>query len=1659
MGHVLIYLFLLGVPLFLGAQTDPVPLRVTRFANLGHNVPIDNRSPAVRLNNMHTFCATGTGTWSVALEYSDSSSTGPWVAFGGAGTVANTATDCIGVAFGYHPWLRFNISGTATATYSATKDFYIPPSLGGAVTLAGDVTGPSGTTVVERIRGRTVNAGAPSTDQFLGWDGAQWLGRTVTGAMVTNTPAGGIAAVTVQTAINELDTEKALLSHTHAAADIVSGQLGVARGGSGLDGSATGGANQFVKQSTLGGAFTVGTIGDADVPDTITASNYCALAGCTMTGALAVVAEAYDATGWNADTGAPQKDAIRDYLESLAPGGIVSPAAGGTGDNTNAVTGVPRITSGNWTYDAGIVHLAASSSADLRATLNDENGTGPALFGSAANPTFLDATIDDLLTFAESAGDATCGAGDYWVKGNSTSGKMRGCENGSLFDVNTAAGATAWSSLTAPTAGTVFTSDATGETVIFSFESAFTTGNQFLIRQQTGNPTGGALVDIRAADADVIVLRVGDGTNGIQVSQAGALTVIGTGTNVSTSGDSATAFWSTGQCEPARGCTGDDTSGTTGVPRIASGNWTYDAGISHLASSTSANLRTVLSDENGTGPALFDSAANPTLLDVTVNDVIFFTETAGDATCAAGDFWVKANSTTNTIRKCQNGTVTDIDTGGSGTEVTAASTFGTDNRALRSDGTARGAQGSLVDIDDSGNISTPGTVTSGSGVTAGGSIELGNNTGDTAASFLKINSGDGASNTEPAYLYLRSSHTTKRDAFLYPCTDANGFLCVAAATPTADGTAPIVVAATSSTATHALFATATPGAVAYRAIADADVPDTITLTNITQITNRAASDLTYTDNVRITFNPGATVAGINVGSQAGDPSTPTNGDLWYDSTGNLLRARINGVSVSLGAGSGTVTSVDATGGVQTASGSPITATGTIRGAWVANAQIGTSYTVLTGDRGKVLTFSNAGAIAVALPQAGTGFEDGWFTIVKNIGAGDVTITPTTSTISGAASIVLSTGEDAAIRSDGTNYEAISNRMVAGSGILLAKTRTAVTPSADTAVIMSLAGNQVAGGDKTFTGVVTLPQGTAPTVDAVGEIAMDTNHWGSGRGAFLGFDGTAGVALVGILTSDTCANGEVAKFNTGGTWTCEADATGGTSAWDTLTAPTGATSLVSDGTSETVTFSFESAFSAGNQFLIRQQTGNPTAGTLFAVTAADADIVLSLFQRAIDGSAVLMTLENSQANVGASTNEAADMRFLFGGVEAGLLRWGKTEDYTSGANESSFFAIRTRTDGTTAEAARFLLNGVLDVVTGFRIGGAAASNAVLAGNGTNFVATTPSGGGAPLGAGRALTGGAGIAALGDLSADRTIATASGETDFLASGALTCGASTQGRMQVHTTPLQYCDNAATPALQYAAYANSIGSANELSGMTANGIAARTGAATWINRTITGTTNQITVTNGDGVSGNPTIDVGANVLLAASTHTLTNKTIDVEGTGNTITTVSKVWLAAASCQGTTGALLWDTIATQQPTATCSAGTTETNLIRGVADFLDTGTAQMQIPIQLPADFTGAIDVTGKWRTTVTTNSVVWQVSTVCRADAEVDDAAFNTANTVTDTAKGTANQLNDFSITGITTTGCAAGELMHLRILRDPAHASDTLAATASLVGLEVTLRRAQ
>lgn len=55
---------------------------------------------------------------------------------------------------------------------------------------------------------------------------------------------------------------------------------------------------------------------------------------------------------------------------------------------------------------------------------------------------------------------------------------------------------------------------------------------------------------------------------------------------------------------------------------------------------------------------------------------------------------------------------------------------------------------------------------------------------------------------------------------------------------------------------------------------------------------------------RQTFNPNATIAGLNVGSHTAEPSTPVAGDIFYDSTANQFKGRTNVAWIDLGAGGG-----------------------------------------------------------------------------------------------------------------------------------------------------------------------------------------------------------------------------------------------------------------------------------------------------------------------------------------------------------------------------------------------------------------------------------------------------------------------------------------------------------------------------------------------------------------------------------------------------------------------------------------------------------------------------------------------------------------------------------------------------------------------------------
>ena len=84
-------------------------------------------------------------------------------------------------------------------------------------------------------------------------------------------------------------------------------------------------------------------------------------------------------------------------------------------------------------------------------------------------------------------------------------------------------------------------------------------------------------------------------------------------------------------------------------------------------------------------------------------------------------------------------------------------------------------------------------------------------------------------------------------------------------------------------------------------------------------------------------------------------------------------------------------------------------------------QSATSDTILVADNGKLVSNSNAGAIATTLPQATGSFTSPFVFDIENRGGGTLTVTPATSTIDGATNLALTANQGCRIFSDGANW--------------------------------------------------------------------------------------------------------------------------------------------------------------------------------------------------------------------------------------------------------------------------------------------------------------------------------------------------------------------------------------------------------------------------------------------------------------------------------------------------------------------------------------------------------------------------------------------------------------------------------------------------------------
>lgn len=173
---------------------------------------------------------------------------------------------------------------------------------------------------------------------------------------------------------------------------------------------------------------------------------------------------------------------------------------------------------------------------------------------------------------------------------------------------------------------------------------------------------------------------------------------------------------------------------------------------------------------------------------------------------------------------------------------------------------------------------------------------------------------------------------------------------------------------------------------------------------------------------------------------------------------------------------------------------------------LVNAQTGTSYTIVAGDCGKLVTFSNASATAITLPQATGSFVAPCQVYMRNLGAGVVTVTPTTSTIDGLTSMGLAQFQEVTAISDSTNWQTYTSGISVKNAALSVNTLQ-VQPSVTTVAV-----TEAVIGSDTNIGWTRKTKGTGSVTESPG--SNSTSCWIA-----------ANATLTGILRVD-CTNGRV-----------------------------------------------------------------------------------------------------------------------------------------------------------------------------------------------------------------------------------------------------------------------------------------------------------------------------------------------------------------------------------------------------------------------------------------------------------------------------------------------------------------------------------------------------
>lgn len=954
--------------------------------------------------------------------------------------------------------------------------------------------------------------------------------------------------------------------------------------------------------------------------------------------------------------------------------------------------------------------------------------------------------------------------------------------------------------------------------------------------------------------------------------------------------------------------------------------------------------------------------------------------------------------------------------------VTAASTFGTDNVLLRADGTGRGAQGSTATLTDAGDltvnsISVAGAPTSTCGTA--GCYQLGEG---TAPSSFPSNS---------ISIYAPISIPTAYGVVL-PSAAATGFRLWTNASNTvtesivgfngtgnvlrADGTLTLTSGKTlTSTNTLSFSGTdsssvafGTGGTVAYTqnnlsvfaATTSAQLAGVIsnetgsgslvfgtaptitggTLTALTTFALRDTSapfDVTLAAVSSTALTAGRTLT-LDVVNAARTIKLAGNLDLaanFSTSGANTLTLTTTGTTNVTLPTSGTLVNSAVTSLASLATVGTITA-----GTWGSGAVIGGATVTLGSDATGDIYYRNSGGV---LTRLGVGTNGQVLTLNSGLpswqntsGGGTVTVVSSgsltsTALVTGGGTTTLQTPSGASTLNSSGNMSLAGTLTVAGAAITInngvsgtATIRAASSGTPEPIVLPTSTGTN----GQVLTTDGGSPQQLSWTTPAGGGTVTNTGGNLTSNAVVLGA-GSADTKVVAGITSDGTSKIVLGVAGTSVGSVDFKNATSGTINIAPVTGALGTSNIVLPAASGTVAVA--STSSTATQALFATTTAGAPAYRAIATGDLPAALAnqTSINGLAITGSTGTLTIANGKTLTASNT-------LTFTGTDSSSVAFGGGGTVVYTGSDLSVFASTT-----SAQLASVLSDE--------------------SGSSGGFVRNT--------GATLAALAGLGIRSSG-----------SGAFD----------------LQIVNSENLAANRALTITLNDAARTINLG------GNLTTAAAFTTSGANALTLTTTGSTNVTLPTTG-------------TLATLAGTETLTGKTIDAEGSGNVLTLPYEWDLDLAGCVAGTAAHVWNTGIITAPTPTCVTGS---NRVTAVATFPDSdGDVGVYITKYLPTGWTGSLDADIWWKTTGTGNAR-FQIATSCYADDEADDASFNTASVVT-AAAGTSGRPNRQSITGITTTGCSPNELMRIKFFRNRTEASDSLNAALDVEKVVFTYRVAR